>query len=89
MTDVPQTCLLSRLLKTTEASDGRPERWIAPAPAVGALAVLERINAPLQSSTGIDSLFIAIRLRQGLAESLSLQAVNHQLNSFASTVEWS
>lgn len=87
VTDVPQTYLLSRLFKTTEASDGRPERWIAPAPAVRALAVLERINAPLQSSTGIDSLFIAIRLRQGNAESLSLQAVNHHLNTFASAVK--
>lgn len=47
-----------RIYKTAPSPLGKDHRWIAPAPVVRAIAVLERLSEPLRLDTGRDDLWL-------------------------------
>ena len=47
-----------RIYKTAASPLGEAHRWIAPAPVVRAIAVLERLSEPLRHETGRDNLWL-------------------------------
>jgi integrase len=60
--------LRGRIYKTAADADGDPHRWVAPAPVVRAVEVLERLSEPLRRRTGRRELWLAM-LGHGIIES--------------------
>lgn len=50
--------LHGRIYKTANGAEGEPHRWVAPEPVVRAVAVLERLSAPLRHVSGRDDLWL-------------------------------
>lgn len=55
------TYLHGRIYKTATGDGSKPHRWIAPAPVVHAIGVLERLSAPAREQTGRPSLWLLTR----------------------------
>lgn len=53
--------LCGRIYKTAPGPDGDPHRWVAPAPVVRAVEVLERLSEPLRRRTGRPELWLAMQ----------------------------
>ena len=47
-----------RIYKTADSPAGQPHRWVAPAPVVRAVAVLERLSEPVRRCAGRDELWL-------------------------------
>ena len=52
------TYVSGRIYKTADSPAGQPHRWVAPAPVVRAVAVLERLSEPVRHCTGRDELWL-------------------------------
>ena len=52
------TYLVGRIWKMSPDDQGRPHRWVAPAPVVRAVEVLERLSEPLRRHSGRNELFL-------------------------------
>ena len=50
--------LIGRIYKTADSPGGHPHRWVAPAPVVRAVAVLERLSEPVRRRSGRDDLWL-------------------------------
>lgn len=78
-----------RIYKTAASPLGEVHRWIAPAPVVRAIAVLERLSEPLRHETGREDLWLrrpVNRLHQiGICRSTVLN--NHLNSSFAAFID--
>lgn len=85
-TNIPRSYLVSRLFKTSDARDGRETRWIAPAPAIHAVRVLERITAPLHDQSGSESLFISLHAAKHYV-TFAADEVNEHINHFAKALD--
>ena len=74
-----------RIFKTSSFPAGDPHRWVAPACAARAIAVLEQLSEPLRSRTGRSDLWLATQ-NSGLFSSapsvniISNQGISHRLN---------
>lgn len=80
-----QAYLVARLYKTARQRGGREERWLAPAPIVRAVEVLEQLTAPLRSQQGDERLFIIGVSRSKTSPITSMQ-VGYRLREFAAYV---
>jgi len=52
------TYLTGRIYKMADGPGGHPHRWVAPAPVVRAIAVLERLSEPIRRRSGRDELWL-------------------------------
>jgi integrase len=52
------TYLSGRIYKTADGPGGQPHRWVAPAPVVRTVAVLERLSEPVRRCSGRDELWL-------------------------------
>jgi len=52
------TYLSGRIYKTADGPVGQPHRWVAPAPVVRAVVVLERLSEPVRRCSGRDELWL-------------------------------
>ncbi len=52
------TYLSGRIYKTADAPAGRPHRWVAPAPVVRAVTVLERLSEPVRRRAAREELWL-------------------------------
>lgn len=83
--NLQQAYLAARLYKTSGQRGGREERWLAPAPVVRAVEVLERVTAPVRELHGDKRLFIVSTSRVKMAPVTSMQ-VGYRLREFAAYV---
>jgi hypothetical protein len=51
-TGAKQAYIVARMFKTVDDPRGRVERWLAPAPVVQAVAVMERVSGPMREASG-------------------------------------
>ncbi|MDX2276174.1 MAG: hypothetical protein NW206_12055 [Hyphomonadaceae bacterium] len=84
-TGLTQAYLVARLYKTAAQRGGREERWLAPAPVVRAIEVLERLTAPLPLQHDDERLFIVGVSRSRVSPITSMQ-VGYRLREFAAYV---
>lgn len=77
-----QTYLVARLFKTAEPG-GRLERWLAPAPVVTAVKVLERVSKPLRIASGRDELFLTRNTQYCQVVGISNMHINDRIRGFA------
>jgi integrase len=52
------TYLSGRIYKTADTPAGQPHRWVAPAPVVRAVTVMERLSEPVRRRAGRDELWL-------------------------------
>jgi integrase len=52
--------LVGRIYKTSRNRDGDPHRWVAAAPVVRAIAVMEQLSAPLRRRSGRNDLWLVL-----------------------------
>ncbi len=83
---IAQAYLVARLYKTAVQRGGREERWLAPAPVVRAVEVLERLTAPVRELHGDKRLFVVAVSREKMAPVTSMQ-VGYRLREFAAYVD--
>jgi len=69
--------------ENASAAGGREERWIAPAPALEAVNVLERIDAPIRRADDPASLFNVLQRRGNKTQILDTASINKLMNIFA------
>ncbi len=50
--------LVGRIYKTVRGQEGKAHRWVAPAPVVRAIAVMEQLSAPLRQRSGSKELWL-------------------------------
>lgn len=81
-----QAYVVGRLFKTSDARDGRVERWIAPPPVVQAVQVLERLTAPIRAVTGRTELFLTPPGRGHQAGVTTVLALSVRMNKFSRCV---
>ena len=75
-----------RIYKTATSPLGVVHRWIAPAPVVRAIAVLERLSKPLRRETGRDDLWLRRPVNRLHAIGICRPTVlNHHLNTAFAT----
>lgn len=84
--DLPQAYVRGRLFKTVDDLGGRVERWLAPAPVVRAVEVLERLGEPLRRVSGRDELFLIRNSQYGEIVPLSAMHIAFRLREFAAHV---
>ena len=77
-----QAYLVARLFKTAEVG-GRLERWLAPAPVVTAVKVLERVSEPLRVASGRDELFLTRNTQYCAVIGITTMHVNWRIREFA------
>jgi hypothetical protein len=82
-TGVNQAYVVSRLFKTVDDLDGRRERWVAPAPVVRAVELLERLSAPLREASGRDDLFLVKNTQYGQIVPVTHMHIAWRINDFA------
>jgi integrase len=51
--------LVGRIYKTARGADGEPHRWVAPAPVERAIAVMERLSAPMRQRSQRTELWLS------------------------------
>jgi integrase len=83
---VDQAYVVARLFKTVDDPDGRVERWVAPAPVVRAVELLERLSAPVREASGRDELFLVKNTQYGEIVPLTHMHIAWRINDFAQTV---
>lgn len=83
---VTQSYLVGRLHKTSGRRGGREERWLAPAPVVCAIAVLERWTAQLRAQHNDDRLFIIPTARSRMTPITAMQ-IGYRIREFAEHVD--
>ncbi len=81
-TGVRQSYLTARLFKTAEEG-GRLERWLAPAPVVTAVEVLERMSEPLRAASGRDELFLTRNTQYSQVVGITNMHINGRIREFA------
>jgi integrase len=64
--------LCGRIYKTAPGPEGDPHRWVAPAPVVRAVEVLERLSEPLRRRTGRPELWLGMP-GHGIVESRAVK----------------
>ena len=52
--------LVGRIYKTARGADGEPHRWVAPAPVERAIAVMERLSAPMRQRSQRNDIWLSI-----------------------------
>ncbi|HUY25813.1 MAG TPA: hypothetical protein VMV27_00205 [Candidatus Binataceae bacterium] len=77
-----QAYLVARLFKTAEVG-GRLERWLAPAPVVTAVKVLERVSEPLRVASGRDELFLTRNTQYCQVIGITNMHINWRIREFA------
>ncbi len=77
-----QAYLVARLFKTAEVG-GRLERWLAPAPVVTAVKVLERVSEPLRVASGRDELFLTRNTQYCAVIGITNMHINWRIREFA------
>jgi len=82
-TGVNQAYVVSRLFKTVDDLDGRRERWVAPAPVVRAVELLEQLSAPLREASGRDDLFLVKNTQYGQIVPVTHMHIAWRINDFA------
>jgi integrase len=82
-TGVAQAYVVARLFKTVDDPGGRLERWIAPAPVVRAVELLERLSAPLRAAAGRDDLFLVKNTQYGEIVPVTQMHMGVRINDFA------
>jgi len=80
---VSQAYVTARLFKTVDDPDGRLERWVAPAPVVRAVDLLERLSAPLRNASGRDELFLVKNTQYGEVIPVTHMHMAWRINDFA------
>ncbi|WP_223806914.1 hypothetical protein [Novosphingobium sp. LASN5T] len=80
---VKQAYVAARLFKTVDDPDGRLERWVAPAPVVRAVGLLERLSAPLRAISGRDELFLVKNTQYGEIVPVTHMHIGWRINDFA------
>jgi len=80
---LPQAYLVGTLFKTVDEIAGREERWLAPAPAVKAVELMEALSLRLRHRSGLTELFI-VRDASGKSASLLITGnITLRVNEFA------
>ena len=79
--------LSGRIYKTANGPGGRPHRWVAPAPVVRAVAVLERLSEPARRRSGRDELWLIPSRDGGFHIQRSANLIDHLNGSFAAFIE--
>ena len=82
-TGVEQAYVVARLFKTVDEHGGRLERWLAPAPVVKAVALLEQLSAPLRAASGRGELFLVKNLQYGTIVPVTQMHMGWRINDFA------
>jgi hypothetical protein len=85
-TGVEQAYIVARLFKTVDHPAGRLERWIAPAPVVRAVELLERLSEPLRKASGRDELFLVKNTQYGEIVPVTQMHIAFRINTFADDV---
>ncbi|PZU60452.1 hypothetical protein [Sphingobium xenophagum] len=80
---VNQAYVVARLFKTVDDPDGRVERWVAPAPVVRAVDLLERLSAPLRETSGREELFLVKNTQFGEIVPVTHMHMSLRINNFA------
>jgi integrase len=78
--------LSGRIYKTANGSGGRPHRWVAPAPVVRAVAVLERLSEPVRRRSERDELWLMPSRDGGFHIQRSANLINHLNGPFAAFI---
>jgi integrase len=78
-----QTWLQGRLYKTQDRSLARDERWIAPAAAVMAVEVLERLTAPHRHGHDCSELFLTHSSKGRVPKAVTGACMTQHINDFA------
>lgn len=84
---VNQAYVVARLFKTVDDPDGRVERWVAPAPVVRAVDLLERLSAPLRETSGREELFLVKNTQYGEIVPVTHMHMSLRINNFARHVD--
>jgi integrase len=82
-TGIEQAYVAARLFKTVDDPAGRLERWVAPAPVVRAVELLERLSEPLRKTSGRDDLFLVKNTQQGEIVPVTQMHISFRINAFA------
>jgi integrase len=82
-TGVDQAYVVARLFKTVDHPEGRLERWVAPAPVVRAVGLLERLSAPVRATSGRDELFLVKNTQYGEIVPVTHMHMAWRINDFA------
>lgn len=85
-TGMTQAYVTARLFKTVDDPDGRLERWIAPAPVVRAIELLETLSAPLREASGRSELFLTKNTQYGEIVPVTHMHMGWRINDFARIV---
>lgn len=80
---VDQSYVVARLFKTVDDPNGRIERWVAPAPVVRAVELLERLSAPLREASGREELFLVKNTQFGEIVPVTHMHIAWRINDFA------
>ena len=79
--------LSGRIYKTADGPGGRPHRWVAPAPAVRAVAVLERLSEPARRRSGRDELWLMPSRDGGFRIQRSANLIDHLNGPFTAFID--
>ena len=82
-TGVDQAYVVARLFKTVDHPEGREERWVAPAPVVRAVDLLEQLSAPLRAASGRDEIFLVKNTQYGEIVPVTHMHIGWRINDFA------
>lgn len=85
-TGMTQAYVTARLFKTVDDPDGRLERWIAPAPVVRAVELLETLSAPLREASGRAEIFLTKNTQYGEIVPVTNMHMGWRINDFARVV---
>jgi hypothetical protein len=80
---VDQAYVVARLFKTVDHPEGREERWVAPAPVVRAVDLLEQLSAPLRAASGRDEIFLVKNTQYGEIVPVTHMHIGWRINDFA------
>jgi hypothetical protein len=83
------TYLSGRIYKTADSPGGQPHRWVAPAPVVCAVAVLERLSEPVRRCSARDELWLmaAAGGDAGIHIRRSANLIDHLNGPFAAFID--
>jgi integrase len=85
-TGLDQAYVVARLYKTVDDPDGRVERWLAPAPVVRAVDLLEQLSAPMRATSGREELFLVKNTQYGEIVPVTCMHIAWRINDFARQV---
>lgn len=85
-TRTSQAYIAATLFKTVDSPAGRPDRWLAPAPVVRAVELLEQLSAPLRKASGRNELFLVKNTQYGEIAPVTTMHIGFRVNRFAQAV---